>query len=145
MAAAEAGHQRLPVEVAPDEDQSVEAGLAGSPRPVCVRFEEHVHPLEDHPLGGASEIQDALAAEEILSPGLQQLAQPGVEALGIQFGRVLDANARHRRVVLVAGSAKLLRGGGLQQPTAKEAEGRGELFGPVLGVEQEVHRLGHAH
>jgi len=36
VAAAEAGHQRLPVEVAPDEDQSVEAGLARPPRAVCV-------------------------------------------------------------------------------------------------------------
>src|SRR3546814_2059040 len=56
---------------------------------------------------GALEIEDALAAQDILALGGEQLADPGVELAGIDRRGGGQRHAFHRRVILVVMAAML--------------------------------------
>ncbi len=89
------------IQISTNEDQLASTELACFPGAVCLSFKHHVDSLENESLGRALEIQDAFHPEDILSLGLQEIAQPGVEPLGIKFPGFLNTDAGHGFVVLM--------------------------------------------
>ena len=68
---------------------------------------ELYHTLENG-LVAVAHIQDALGTEQVRPPGLQELPQPGVHALGVERALPLQSHRRHPCVVPVAMAASRL-------------------------------------
>jgi len=79
------------VEISADEDQRVHAGLV-APGAVELRVEEHVHALEHEAAGRALDRKHPFGAVEIAAFRAQQLADPGVEFLGVEVARHVHAH-----------------------------------------------------
>src|SRR4029079_4627149 len=97
----EAALEVLAVEVAADEDELARALLAVLPRRAPVGVHHHVHALIDVAPGRAVDRQDALAAQDVLAPELQQRAHPLLEP--VRIDRPLGAEgAAHECLGLVS-------------------------------------------
>ena len=84
-ATAESGLQRVPVQIASNEDD-LTLSLGGVlPGAVGFAFKQHVDALEDESVGRIPKVQNALHAEDVLAFGLQEVAQPGIQLFGIEF------------------------------------------------------------
>ena len=102
QAAPEPRVQRLAVQVASDKDQLTLALQFILPGAIGLALEEHVNTLEHKAIGLSLDIEDALHAEDVLTLGLEQLAEPGIEFFGIQFTALFDAHAGDGLVVGVS-------------------------------------------
>ena len=113
-------HFGATVELA-DEDDARLARVALLPLADVVAIGDHVHGLEGEAAVVALVVQDALGAQQILSLGLEQLADPGVELLGVDRLVELEGDGLHGAVmrVIVVARQEL----GLARQDAVEAEG----------------------
>ncbi len=87
----EGGVEGGAVEVFADENQGVGSGRIG-PFAVKLRVEEHVHALEDEAFVGAFYAEHAFHAVDVGAFGLEELADPFVEAFAVEVAGFADAD-----------------------------------------------------
>ena len=116
----EAGAQFGRAEIAADEDQFGVTGLIRSPALSVIAFHQHVHGLEDEPLGAALYIQNTFRAQDVLSLRPQQRADPSIELVDVDRTLLPQRNAGDRVIMLMVVFSKEV---GLDRENAIEIEG----------------------
>jgi len=104
-----------------------------------------VNSLEHEAVGLSLDVEDALHAEDVLTLGLKQFAQPRVELLGVQFPTLFDTHTGDGLVVgvVVTMAAMLMNMSGLDR-LAVAFDASLELVQPMLGEEGVVTVGGNA-
>ncbi|MEN9469942.1 MAG: hypothetical protein RL630_1675 [Verrucomicrobiota bacterium] len=145
-AGAEAAVERLAVEIASDENETVLARTPG-PRPATGGVDEHMDALENHAVGLVFDGKNALHSENVLPLLLHEFREPVVEFFPIAIALRLDAYARDVRVVVMmmvrVGFEEMgIQLGGAVEVEAADLEDSGDVdFGARRAMDrrQRVH------